>query len=57
MNFSLTSSEIVPAPAPPVCHAEAKVPGNWVPVTEREAHAPTAERGSEGIKEFSSPSW
>ena len=50
------AASIVPAPEPPVCHAE-YVPSNVEAETPREEHIPEAERGSEGMKPFSRPSW
>jgi hypothetical protein len=44
-----------PAPAPPVCHGR-YVPSNGLEPAPREAHLPTAVRGSFGIQPFSSPS-
>lgn len=56
VNDERTAASIVPAPEPPVCQAE-YVLSKAALLTPREAHIPEAERGSEGIKPFSRPSW
>lgn len=51
-----TLGGIVPAPAPPVCHAE-YVPAKGVCPALSALHFPTLVRGSVGIQPLLSPSW
>ena len=52
----MNAASIVTDASPPVCDAE-YVSSNWSATTPREAHVPTADRGSVGIHPFSRPSW
>lgn len=54
-NAALSEAEMLPAPAPPVCHGW-YAPSKMGPETPSEAHLPTVSLGSVGIHPFWRPS-